>query len=244
MRLSRALCLRRAAGRGGARGAVVPLTTRYSLFATRSFEPGTTNARNAGARPGAPAQGAAPGRGGVRRLHARALRHRRLALPDHADRRGGAALGERGRARARARARGGRQRAGARRRHLAGRPDRQRLAGDRLRALSRPPGRARRRRQALRGRARHRARRAQPPAQAARPLVPGRHLDRLARHHRRHGRQQFLRRALAALRQHPRERARRSTPSWPTARSSISVRPPATSPTCRPIRRSSRWRAA
>src|SRR5262249_32581527 len=31
----------------------------------------------------------------------------------------------------------------------------------------------------------------------------------LARHHRRHGRQQFLRRALAALRQHARERAGR-----------------------------------
>jgi hypothetical protein len=48
-----------------------------------------------------------------------------------------------------------------------------------------------RRRPALRGRARHRARRAQPPAQAAQPLVPGRHLDRLARHHRRHGRGHF-----------------------------------------------------
>ena len=66
--------------------------------------------------------------------------------------------------------------------------------------------RARRRRPPLRGRAGHRARRTQPPAQAARPVVSGRHLDRLARHHRRHGRQQFLRRALAALRQHPRER--------------------------------------
>ena len=55
-------------------------------------------------------------------------------------------------------------------------------------------------------------------AQAARPVVPGRHLDRLARHHRRHGRQQFLRRALAALRQHARERPRRSTRCWPTAR--------------------------
>ena len=42
---------------------------------------------------------------------------------------------------------------------------------------------------------------------AARPVVSGRYLDRLARHHRRHGRQQFLRRPLAALRQHARQRA-------------------------------------
>ena len=55
-------------------------------------------------------------------------------------------------------------------------------------------------------------------AQAARPVVSGRRLDRLARHHRRHGRQQLLRRALAALRQHARERASRSTRCWPTAR--------------------------
>ena len=60
---------------------------------------------------------------------------------------------------------------------------------------------------ALHGRARHRARRSQPAAQAARPVVSGRYLDRLARHHRRHGRQQFLRRPLAALRHHARQRA-------------------------------------
>ena len=58
---------------------------------------------------------------------------------------------------------------------------------------------------ALHGRARHRARRSQPSAQAARPVVSGRHLDRLARHHRRHGRQQFLRRPLDALRHHARQ---------------------------------------
>ena len=46
----------------------------------------------------------------------------------------------------------------------------------------------------------------QPPAQAARALVPGRHLHRLARDHRRHGRQQFLRRPLDALRHHARQR--------------------------------------
>ncbi len=33
-------------------------------------------------------------------------------------------------------------------------------------------------------------------------VVSGRYLDRLARHHRRHGRQQFLRRPLHALRHH------------------------------------------
>ena len=95
----------------------------------------------------------------------------------------------------------------ARRRHLAGRADRQRRAGRRLLAASQPRARSRRRRPALHGRAGHRARRAQPPAEAARAVVPGRYLDRVARHHRRHGRQQFLRRALAALRQYARERA-------------------------------------
>ena len=53
--------------------------------------------------------------------------------------------------------------------------------------------------------------------QALRPLVSGRRLDRLARDHRRHGGEQFLRRALAALRHHARQRASRSTPCWPTA---------------------------
>ena len=78
---------------------------------------------NGRARARTAAQGASPGRGELRSVHARALRHRRVALSDHADRRGRAALDERGRARARARARGGRERAAARRRHLAVRPD-------------------------------------------------------------------------------------------------------------------------
>ena len=42
--------------------------------------------------------------------------------------------------------------------------------------------------------------------QAAWAVVPGRCLDRVTRHHRRHDREQFLRRPLAALRQHARER--------------------------------------
>ena len=66
---------------------------------------------------------------------------------------------------------------------------------------------ARRRKPQLRGRARHRARRPQPAAQKAWPVVSGRCLHRLARHHRRHGRQQFLRRPFAALRHHARQHA-------------------------------------
>ena len=70
-------------------------------------------------------------------------------------------------------------------------------------------------------------------AQAARPVVSGRRLDRVARHHRRHDREQFLRRALAALRQHARERHRRSTRCWPTAARRISARWRRTCPICR-----------
>ena len=94
----------------------------------------------------------------------------------------------------------------------------------RLLAASQPHRCGRCRGAALRGRARHRARRTEPRAEADRPVVSGRHLDRVARHHRRHGRQQFLRRALAALRQYARERDRRSTPCSPTARERISAR--------------------
>ncbi len=82
------------------------------------------------------------------------------------------------------------------------------LAGDRLLAPSRPHARARHRGPALRGRARHRARRPQPRAEIPRAVVPGRYFHRLARHHRRHDGQQFLRRPLAALRHHARQRAR------------------------------------
>ncbi len=54
--------------------------------------------------------------------------------------------------------------------------------------------------------------------QAAWAVVSGRYLDRVARHHRRHGRQQFLRRPFAALRHHARQCASRSMRCWPTAR--------------------------
>ncbi len=82
------------------------------------------------------------------------------------------------------------------------RADRQPIARPRLLEISQPRCRGRRRRPALRGRARHRARRSQPRAETPRPVVPGRYLDRLPRHHRRHGGQQFLRRPLFALRQY------------------------------------------
>ena len=58
----------------------------------------------------------------------------------------------------------------------------------------------------------------------ARPVVSGRCLHGLARHHRRHGRQQFLRRPLAALRHHARQHAVAWMPHWPTARCCISAR--------------------
>ena len=101
----------------------------------------------------------------------------------------------------------GQNRHPARRRHLAVRPDRQRGNCRRLFQASEPHPLARRRKPHLRGRARHRARRPQPPAQKARAVVSGRRLHRLARHHRRHGRQQFLRRPFAALRHHARQHA-------------------------------------
>ncbi len=59
----------------------------------------------------------------------------------------------------------------------------------------------------VRGRARHRARRSQPATEKARAVVSGRRLHGVARHHRRHGRQQFLRRAVFALRHHARQHA-------------------------------------
>ncbi len=77
----------------------------------------------------------------------------------------------------------------------------------RLRAPPQQCDRGRHRQSPLRGRAGHRARRAQSQTESHGALVSGRYLYRIARNDRRHGRQQFLRRALAALRQHARERA-------------------------------------
>ena len=131
------------------------------------------------------------------------------------------------------RARRRRHRAGARRRHLAGRADGRLLAGDRLLEILDAHPRSRRQARALHGRARHRARRPQPPAQAARALVSGRYLDRLARHHRRHGRQQFLRRPLDALRHHARQRGLDRRGAGRRRARRISARSAAISTTCR-----------
>ena len=95
----------------------------------------------------------------------------------------------------------------ARRRHLAVRPDGQRGNCRRFFQTPEPGAFAGRREPDLRGRTRHRARRPQPPAQKAWAVVSGRRLYRIARHHRRHGRQQFLRRPFAALRHHARQHA-------------------------------------
>ena len=57
--------------------------------------------------------------------------------------------------------------------------------------------------------------------QAARPVLPGRHLDQLARDAGRHGRQQRLRRALDPLRHHGRQPARDRCAAWRTARRSV-----------------------
>ena len=97
--------------------------------------------------------------------------------------------------------------AGARRRHVAGRADGERVAGGRLLQAPHAHSRARCCGQALRGRARHRARRLEPRAQAARAVVSGRRLHLVARDDRRHGGEQFLRRPLAALRHDARQRA-------------------------------------
>ena len=80
-------------------------------------------------------------------------------------------------------------------------------------------------------------------AQAARPVVSGRCLDRLARHHRRHDGEQLLRRALAALRQHARERALDRRAAGRRRARRISVRWRRICPTCRRTRRCGRWRA-
>ena len=54
-------------------------------------------------------------------------------------------------------------------------------------------------------------------AAAARPAVRARHLHRQPRHRRRHDRQQLERRAVGAVRQDDRSRARARTSCWPTA---------------------------
>ena len=94
----------------------------------------------------------------------------------------------------------------ARRRHVAGRTDRRQVARRGLLEISHENSRPRRQARPVHGRARHCARRPQSSAQTPRPVVSGRHLDLLARDDRRHGRQQFLRRPLDALRHNARQR--------------------------------------
>ena len=158
--------------------------------------------------PGTQAEGRDHGRRDVRSLQPRPLCDRRLALPDDAARRGGAAHRRGGGAHARARPRrracsvlprgGGTSQ--------SGQTVNASLVIDCSKYLTQIYELDVGDRRCTR-RARHRARRPQPPAQAVRALVPGRRLDRLARHHRRHDGEQFLRRALAALRHHARQRA-------------------------------------
>ena len=148
--------------------------------------------------------------GGVafRPLHARPLRDRRLALPDHAARRGDAAHDRRGRAGDRARARGGR------------------AACCRAAAARRRPGRRSTTRWSSTARSISTASSISTSPAAAAAVEPGIVLDDLNRALKPHGlwfpvdvstasratiggmtAQQFLRRPLAALRQHARERA-------------------------------------
>ena len=165
-------------------------------------ETGVNSADDARANPAAdPAR-----RGAVRPRLARPLFDRRLDLPGRAAGRGGAARRAGSRARGRRRARRQNPAAGARRRHVAMRPDGRAGAGRRRREI---PARGGGLRQGA-GRG-HRAagRRARPAerlAEAARPVVPGRRLDLGTVHPGRHGRQQFLRQPLDPLRQHGAQR--------------------------------------
>ena len=146
-------------------------------------------------------------RGPVRPLQSRALCHRRIPLPGDAGGRGRAARHRRSRARARARAPGGRERAAARRRidRNAGRPSTSPSSSIAPSICARVieldvPGR---RCVVEPGIVLDDLNRA---LKAARPLVSDRRLDLVARHDRRHGGQQFLRRPLAALRHDARQR--------------------------------------
>ncbi len=146
-------------------------------------------------------------RGPVRCRGARPLRHRRVDLPGHADRRAGAEERPRRRRRHRCRARARRAGAGARRGHEPVRPDDRCRARRRHQQASAPGDRGRSRAAHGDGRARRRARSAQRAAEAARPLVSGRRLDQRAGDDRRHGRQQLVRLALDRVRQHGPQRA-------------------------------------
>ena len=190
------------AGRGGARGAVVPLACSYSCGATTVS--GKTNVRNPHARPGTAAKAQLQGevqfddftRG---RYATDASSYQMMPLGVVVPRSPGRPRGAGGRPRGR--------------RSVPPRGGGTSQCGQTVNPRSSSTARnisntrlARCRRQTLRGPARHRARRVEPPAQAARAVVSGRCVHGVARHHRRHGRQQFLRHALAPLRHHARQR--------------------------------------
>ena len=94
------------------------------------------------------------------------------------------------------------------RRHVAGRPGDRRGPPGRHVEVFQPAPRGERRRALGARRAGHRARRAERRAAAARPALRARHLDRQPRHHRRHDGEQLERRAVGAVRQDDRSRAR------------------------------------
>ena len=185
-------------------------------------------------------QGGARRRGHVRPLHPRPLCDRCLALSGHAARRRGAAHDRRSQSGDSDCAGGGRKRDAARRRHLAGRADgqyhaRSSIARNTSTGFSSSMSPSRRcvvepgivlddlNRQ----------------AQAARPVVSGRYLDRLARHHRRHGRPTIpAARARCAMAIRART-CSRSTRCWPTARGAFrpgQCRTSPTSPTTSPLK--------
>ena len=132
---------------------------------------------------------------------------------------------------------------GARRRFVAVRADGEPFGHRRLLEASQPRARSRRGGPPRAGRARHRAGRSEPGAEAARAVVSGRCVDRVARHHRRHDGEQLLRRPVAALRQHPRERHRHRRAAG--RRRQGAFRPGGAGPvrSAGGIRRCVRWRA-
>ena len=168
-------------------------------------------------------------RGAVRRVQPRALLDRCVDLPDRAAGRRRPARSRRRRGGDRDRPRGRGAGVAARRRHLAMRPDRRPRARHRLQPAHGPGRLGRCRGAAGAGRAGCGPRPAEPPAAATQAVLSGRSLDREPRHDRRHDRQQQLRLALAALRQHGAQRARRSTRCSPTGRAHGSARCPAIS---------------
>ncbi len=150
----------------------------------------------------------ARGRGALRRVLSRPVQHRHLHLPGRAGRGGRAA--ERGRRRRRRadRERRGGPAARARGGDLAVRSGGVRRARARLHEVPERGRRARRGGAHGGGPARARPRPAERPAEAARAVLPGGRLHLRDGDARRDGREQQLRHALAALRQHGPQRPR------------------------------------